>query len=92
MPRSATSRLAAQPTTLKSQARQLLEPAEDDIVVVRQLDCAEPGCPPVETFVAVLPPSGASRRWTLHHPVDEITPTCSRRPCPARQAPGTGMS
>ncbi|MDH6129989.1 hypothetical protein [Kitasatospora sp. GP82] len=74
MPRPASPRLVAQLTALKNQARQLLELAEEDIVLIRQLDCTQPGCPPVETVVAVLPPSGTSRRWTLHHPVDEITP------------------
>ncbi|MFI9362734.1 hypothetical protein ACIG5E_17025 [Kitasatospora sp. NPDC053057] len=74
MPRPATPRLAALSTALKSRTRELLALTDDDIVMIRQLDCTEPGCPPVETVVAVLPPSGATRRWTLHHPLDEITP------------------
>jgi hypothetical protein len=28
----------------------------------------------VETVVAVLPMQGEARRWTLHRPVDQITP------------------
>jgi hypothetical protein len=42
----------------------------DTAVTVSQLRCREPGCPPVETVVAVLtrPP----RRWTLHRPLAEI--------------------
>ncbi|MGW2373482.1 hypothetical protein [Kitasatospora sp. NPDC001683] len=74
MPRPASPRLAALSSALKNQTRELLALADDDIVMIRQLDCTEPGCPPVETVVAVLPPSGATRRWTLHHPLDEITP------------------
>jgi hypothetical protein len=43
---------------------------DDVAVTVQQLSCAEPGCPPVETVVAVLatPP----RRWTIHRPLAEI--------------------
>ena len=44
--------------------------AEDVAVTVQQLSCREPGCPPVETVIAVLdtPP----RRWTIHRPLVEI--------------------
>jgi hypothetical protein len=43
---------------------------EDIAVTVQQLACREPGCPPIETVIAVLavPP----RRWTLHRPLAEI--------------------
>jgi hypothetical protein len=43
---------------------------DDVAVTVQQLSCAEPGCPPVETVIAVLarPP----RRWTIHRPLAEI--------------------
>lgn len=78
MPRPLPARQAAQLADLKNQTRQLLDLADDDIVLVRQLDCTEPGCPPVETVIAVLPPTGTTRRWTLHHPIDEITPDLLR--------------
>jgi hypothetical protein len=41
--------------------------------MIRQLACTEPGCPPVETVVAVLPMDAEARRWTLHRPVAQIT-------------------
>jgi hypothetical protein len=43
---------------------------EDIAVTVQQLACREPGCPPIETVIAVLavPP----QRWTLHRPLAEI--------------------
>ncbi|MGF1645595.1 MAG: hypothetical protein ACFCVF_01520 [Kineosporiaceae bacterium] len=49
--------------------RHLALPPES-AVTVQQLACREPGCPPIETVIAVLgtPP----RRWTLHHPLSEI--------------------
>ncbi|MDT7843308.1 hypothetical protein [Streptomyces justiciae] len=53
--------------------RVLLDLDDDTAVMVRQLTCTEPGCPPVETVVAVLPMEGEARRWTLHRPAEEIT-------------------
>jgi hypothetical protein len=61
-------------TAIKAQTRQDLRLTADDTVVVRQLDCTEPGCPPVETAIAVLAADGTTRCWTLHHPVTDITP------------------
>ncbi|NGO14566.1 hypothetical protein G5C60_44990 [Streptomyces sp. HC44] len=58
---------------LKEIVRTLLDLDEDTAVVIRQLACTEPGCPPLETVVAVLPMSGAARRWTLHRPAEQIT-------------------
>ncbi|WP_433555562.1 hypothetical protein ACQPWY_24035 [Pseudonocardia xinjiangensis] len=42
----------------------------DAAVTVSQLACREPGCPPVETVIAVL--ATPSRRWTIHRPLAEI--------------------
>lgn len=58
---------------LKETVRVLLGLDDDTAVMVRQLACTEPGCPPLETVVAVLPMEGEPRRWTLHHPADQIT-------------------
>ncbi|MEU6663999.1 hypothetical protein [Streptomyces sp. NPDC046821] len=51
----------------------MLDLDDECAVVVRQLACTEPGCPPVETVVAVLPMDGDARRWTLHRPADQIS-------------------
>lgn len=37
---------------LKATARTLFDAGEDDAVVVNELQCTEPGCPPIETVVA----------------------------------------
>ncbi|MEU2715508.1 hypothetical protein [Streptomyces sp. NPDC007205] len=58
---------------LKGTVRALLALDDDTAVMIRQLACTEPGCPPLETVVVVLPMEGAARRWTLHRPADEIT-------------------
>ena len=43
----------------------------DTSVLVQQLACAEPGCPPVETVVAVL---GSRRRtWKIPNPTAEVS-------------------
>lgn len=51
-------------------ARRTLGLTEDTAVTVSQLACREPGCPPVETVIAVLGPAG--RRWTIHRPLADI--------------------
>jgi hypothetical protein len=53
--------------------RTLLGLDDDTAVMIRQLACTEPGCPPLETVVAVLPAEGEARRWTLHRTADQIT-------------------
>jgi hypothetical protein len=40
-------------------------------VTVQQLSCHEPGCPPVETVIAVL--AAPTRRWRVLHPLTAIT-------------------
>ncbi|MGW3177456.1 hypothetical protein [Streptomyces sp. NPDC001153] len=52
--------------------RALLDLDDDTAVLIRQLACTEPGCPPLETVVVVLPMEGDARRWTLHRPADQI--------------------
>ncbi|MGW0732063.1 hypothetical protein [Streptomyces sp. NPDC002851] len=60
-------------TALRERIRGVLRLDADTAVVVRQLARTEPDRPTLETVVAVLPMSGAPRRWTLHRPVAEIT-------------------
>jgi hypothetical protein len=43
---------------------------EDATVTVQQLTCREPGCPPIETVIAVLGP--VPRRWTIHRPLLDV--------------------
>lgn len=50
--------------------RSTLQIPDDVAVTVQQLSCREPGCPPVETAIAVL--GTPSRQWTIHRPLAEI--------------------
>lgn len=52
--------------------RRLALPAEAT-VVVQELSCREPGCPPVETVLAVLRPGTPTRRTTVHRPLLNLT-------------------
>jgi hypothetical protein len=53
---------------LKQQARDVLTLGDHDSVLIHELCCAEPGCPPVESVVAVLSTDGSTRRWHVHRP------------------------
>jgi hypothetical protein len=60
---------------VKETVRRLLGLDDDTAVVVRELACAEPGCPPLETVIAVLPADGPRRQWKLHVPLTQVTET-----------------
>jgi len=45
---------------------------EDETVMVAELRCSEPGCPPVETSISALGESGTRQR-KVHKPVAEVT-------------------
>ncbi|WP_190816628.1 hypothetical protein [Saccharopolyspora pogona] len=42
----------------------------DAAVTVQELTCAEPGCPPIETKIAVL--DRPQRRWTIHARMSDV--------------------
>ncbi|WP_200863081.1 hypothetical protein [Amycolatopsis orientalis] len=63
--------------------REVLALGSSAAVTVQQLACAEPGCPPVETKIAVLG-GGGGRRWTLHAPLSELDDDAVRRLLAAR--------
>jgi hypothetical protein len=58
---------------LKAKARTLFEAADDDAVVVNELSCTEPGCPPIETVVALLRAGSEPRQVKVHKPAVEVT-------------------
>ena len=60
-------------TALKDHTRHLLALDDQDTVLITELRCTEPGCPPLETVVAVLAVGDAPRRWTVHLPLDRVT-------------------
>lgn len=46
---------------------------DDATVMVTELRCTEPGCPPLETVIAVLAADGTRQQWKLHHAANAIT-------------------
>jgi hypothetical protein len=59
--------------TLKATARTLFEANDDDAVLVNELSCTEPGCPPIETVVALLRAGVEPRQVKIHKPAVEVT-------------------
>ncbi|MFE2515387.1 hypothetical protein [Streptomyces mirabilis] len=72
-PRPGTAGPSPHHGELRDAVRALLCLDNDTAVMIRQLTCGEPGCPPLETVVAVVPMDGEAHRWTLHRPADQIT-------------------
>lgn len=54
--------------------RHALDLTEEHAVLIQELACTEPGCPPVETVLAVLAQGETTRKWTIHSPLADITP------------------
>jgi hypothetical protein len=46
---------------------------EADAVMVTELRCAEQGCPPIETVLALLRRGEEPRKWKVHKPIALVT-------------------
>ena len=57
---------------LKTWTREILRLDEDAVVTVMELACSDPGCPLVETVIAVFDATG-SRKWKLHQALADVT-------------------
>jgi len=57
---------------LRAKAHTLFEAADDDVVIVNELTCTEPGCPPIVTIVAHLRVGSEPRQVKIHKPVVEV--------------------
>jgi hypothetical protein len=58
---------------LKAEARALLHLPGDVVVAVTELACREPGCPDIETVVAVLKAGEKPRTARIHKPIPAVT-------------------
>jgi hypothetical protein len=70
---------------IKRVAAEAFGAGSDDVIVVNELACTEPGCPPVETLIAVLGGAG-QRKVTIHKPILEVD-EADVRAAVARAAP-----
>ena len=60
-------------TRVRGWVREALGLAEHERVVVTELACSEPGCPPLETVIAVFPESGPAFQRKVHRALAELT-------------------
>jgi hypothetical protein len=58
---------------VKDWVREIFQIAEDTTVMVTELQCAEPGCPPLETVIAILKAGNARTQHKLHKSLAEVT-------------------
>ena len=66
--------VSAQTEALKEAARATLDLDETVMVSVSELACHEPGCPDVETVIAVLVQGAPPRLARIHKPLKDATP------------------
>jgi len=57
---------------IKDLVRELLALSDEHTVLVTELKCTEPGCPPLETLVAVLSPGGIRYQQKVHLALEQI--------------------
>jgi hypothetical protein len=88
--RSEDARRTAAIRALKETARALLGAGDDDAVVVNELRCTEPGCPPIETVIALLRQGQAPRQVKVHKPAAEVTEHDLRAALEGHPHPGHG--
>ncbi len=59
--------------SIKGWVADVLAPPADAVVMVSELTCSEPGCPPVETVIALMHGPGETIRHKVHRPIVEVT-------------------
>lgn len=68
---------------IKRWVRELWSLSDATTVMVSELQCAEPGCPPRETIIAVFEAGGVSHQSRLHKAIVEVSEKDIRAlPCP----------
>jgi hypothetical protein len=57
---------------IKAWARDVFHLNDETTVMVTELECREPGCPPIETVIAVLKGPGNTQQYKIHKTADEV--------------------
>ncbi|NBX77707.1 MAG: hypothetical protein EBQ92_14255 [Proteobacteria bacterium] len=60
---------------LKQWVQSCVQLDESATVFITQLECKEPGCPPIETIVAIMRVDEPTEQRKIHKSVEEITLT-----------------
>jgi hypothetical protein len=58
---------------IKDWAYECLPISAESTVSVMELECREPGCPPIETVIAVMEQGKETRQWKFHKSIPEVT-------------------
>ncbi len=64
---------AATARRIKDWVREELALGDDVTILVSELACSEPGCPPVETVIALFRGREEPAKHTIHRPSAEVT-------------------
>lgn len=57
---------------IKSWTREIWSLSDDITIMVTELECREPGCPPIETVIAVLEGPGLTKQYKIHKTTDGV--------------------
>jgi len=57
---------------IKAWARDVFQLNDETTVLVTELECREPGCPPIETVIAVLKGPGDTHQYKIHKMATEV--------------------
>jgi hypothetical protein len=63
----------ARTARVKAWVAEALGLGDEIALMVTELRCTEPGCPPLETVVAILGGDGPNRQYKIHKPLDDVT-------------------
>jgi hypothetical protein len=58
---------------IKQWIRAVFQLSDDVTVMVTELQCSEPGCPPVETVIAIMNTGRDPSRYKLHKAIRDVT-------------------
>jgi hypothetical protein len=58
---------------VKEWAAEIFRLGADVTVMVTELRCTEPGCPPLETVIAILGQPGKPRQFKIHKAIADLT-------------------
>ena len=57
---------------IKELVSDCLQLKETTVISVMELNCHEPGCPPIETVITLRDPDGSMSDWRIAKPVSKI--------------------
>ena len=59
-------------TRVKDHVRENFRLTEAETIVVAELECRQPGCPPLETVIAFWGEDGRRRHYKVFKPVEDV--------------------